>query len=144
MTPKKKFLLGTFFVFLFAIACAIVAVCMLLLFSEVYTYIIAAVAAICAIAGFLTGWDHLKLSRQIFCKACGQRLDFDTDVDYDIADVIETDKSVVDVVEFHTECSNCGHEHDFSKKFTVGTVDKNGNSHYKDVDTLIKKMFKTK
>lgn len=144
MKPKTKFLIGTLFMFLFALACAIVAICMVMLYSEIYTYIIAGVAAFIAIPCFMVTFDSLKLSRQIFCKKCGQRLNLDTDVDYSIVSVDETKSGVYDDVDFDTCCHECGHEHSFHKKFKVASIDNNGNLHHKDIDTLIKNMFRFK
>jgi hypothetical protein len=81
------------------------------------------------------------------CKQCGHLLDV-TDTNYEGSDVTGDDNTGTakrkEAVSFDCKCPNCGLETSFTEHFTTGTVDKNGNVHEHDLNTMIKRYWKYK
>jgi hypothetical protein len=85
------------------------------------------------------------------CKQCGHLLEI-TDMTYGGMAIKDrassgqqyngTDRK--EDVEFDCKCPNCGCESNFTETFKTGSVDKNGNIHEDDLDSLIKKYWKYK
>lgn len=76
-----------------------------------------------------------------FCPNCGKKYDYETDISWEELERNSTEKSVKAKVEFECSCSNCGHVNEFTKEFTVATLDPNGNIKHHNISSLARKYF---
>lgn len=85
--------------------------------------------------------DRIRISR-IHCPHCGQKYDYDNDVEWHEADSTIYDKKSVSTIEFKCTCSECGKTTTFSKRFTTSSFDSNGNLKHTSCDSNARKYFK--
>ena len=76
-----------------------------------------------------------------FCSNCGKKYDYETDISWEELERNSTDKNVKAKVGFECTCSNCGTVHEFTKEFTIATLDPNGNIKHHNISSLARKYF---
>ena len=102
--------------------------------------IVGVIVFIGIVAGIVT-LTELNRRKTISCAKCKTRFDFETDVTYDEVESINDGKSNVAKIEFDCICKQCGANKIFTKKFTIASVDKEGNVKRNNVERNIKKYF---
>ena len=91
-----------------------------------------------------------KETNNIHCKKCGEKYDYNSDVeweetDFGVSTITRHDETTAEAkskVEFHCVCHNCGAEKTFRKKFTVGTANANGKVSTKSLESQVRNYFK--
>lgn len=76
------------------------------------------------------------------CPECGMKYNYEDDVEWRVGEVITSDRKQEANVEIACECANCGHVTEFEKKFTVATIDNQGNVKETNLESSIRKFFK--
>ena len=101
------------------------------------------ITPIVGIATFVfSSWEIKKIKRS-FCPYCGKKYDYDTEIEWEVADITEKDTSHVAAVDFTCHCGDCGQDHEFTAKFTVASVDKEGRVKQHNINNSIRKYFKS-
>lgn len=100
-------------------------------------------------ATFVGGVMETSRYHRTHCQACGHLLDVEdtTYLGMSVRDRGGNTYSGTDrkeEVQFDCKCPNCGRESSFSKSFTTGSVDKNGNVKTENLESLIKRYWKYK
>ncbi len=99
-------------------------------------------AAIIFIAAIATIADRVRIKRS-YCPYCGKKYDYEEDIAWETDNVsIENDSKQVATLDFECTCSACGKTTTFSKKFTIGQFDNQGNYKEYNVKSLARKYFK--
>lgn len=94
-----------------------------------------------AIVGAFLVINDKKRIRRSYCPYCGEHYDYETDVSWEVQDVVTSDNSQKANIEFVCECSNCGEETTFTQNFTISSF-KNGEYVEKNIYVEAKKYFK--
>ncbi len=156
-TPRQKALKKNFIFGLVVLIIGIVAApAALVLFnianSPDGTEVLSVLALVCialAGGGIVGGGYALffesKRIRRSYCENCGEKLDYETDVAWELRDEVisstnETAKKEA-IVEFETKCHKCGHEKNFTQKFVTGRVDKDGKVTHTNLNKSCRKYF---
>jgi hypothetical protein len=115
--------------------------------SATLFFVIGGILVIFGVALAVGGVLETRHYHRTHCKQCGHLLDV-TDTNYEGSDVTGDNNTGTakrkEAVSFDCKCPNCGLETSFTEHFTTGTVDKNGNVHERDLDTLVKRFWKYK
>ena len=89
----------------------------------------------------IMSWDFLR-HRVIFCKDCGHKFNYETEVGYDLRDEVVHDKKRVATVDFECKCSKCGSTREFFRRFETAYIDDKGRVHHRNLRNEIKSLFK--
>ena len=144
MTPRKKALMkntiATIVWFLIGVVVAVIGV----MNADMTDWggFVAAIGALLIIFALSSGGQTKKRIKRSYCPECGEKYDYNDDVEYVVSEEIEKNTSIEAVVDFECTCGNCGNSTEFTEKFTIASIDKNGNVVYKNLGTEAKKYFK--
>lgn len=102
-----------------------------------------------AVTGIVSGGMFLfyesKRIKRSYCENCGEKLDYESDVSWEVVDEVITSTQETATkkarVEFETKCHNCGHEKTFSQKFTTGHVNKEGKVTHTNLNKACRNYF---
>ncbi len=143
MTPRKKALrkntIATIVWFLIGLAVAIVGV--MNADTTDWGGFVAAIGALLIIFALSSSAKTKKQIKRSYCPNCGAKYDYNDDVEYQVSEEIQKQASIEAVVEFECTCGNCGNTTEFTEKFTIASIDKNGNVVYKNLGIEAKKYF---
>ena len=79
-----------------------------------------------------------------YCRKCGEKYDYDCDVEWNVVDVKCEEKKEETIVSISCTCHNCGVERSFERKYITATIDDKGNEKIKPIEPQIKRCFKKK
>ena len=134
-SPLKKQLLKIrlFFLALLVISIVLIAV------SEVTMFF-----GFIGLVAVFVYFPSVKQTKRQYCKACGEKYDYEEDVGFEIEGEESTTTSVRAIVKFECHCKQCGKVHEFTEKLCVANYDaKKGRWNKRDLRTLCKKYFKS-
>lgn len=140
MTPKKKCLRTAFILIAVAVAFVIVAVCAFTIFNSA---LIGIIAGFLALMLFVLGFSYLSDARCLYCPKCGEKYNYDN-VSWAVNNTTEKERRVVAEVDFEVRCSHCGAEREYTRNYTIATVDDNGKVRNYNLKDIIRKQFKSK
>lgn len=115
-----------------------------------------AFGGICEIVALIV-WlpSELKRVKRCFCPECGEKYNYNNDVEWEVSDVEIKEKSTnpnsdkkqvagvrIEHIEAECTCSKCGANSCFSHKFRTGVVYDNGQVKVQNIQTIVKKYFK--
>ena len=99
--------------------------------------------------------SELKRVKRCFCHECGERYDYNRDVEWDVTEVEIKEKSTnpnsnrrqvvgirIEHVDVECSCENCGATASFSHKFRTGEEYDDGHAKVQNIQTLVRKYFK--
>ncbi len=117
--------------------------------SSFYWLIMVAFGPIGILVSLTNFFEDNRHINRIYCRKCGELLDYETDVEWDETDcgissfsnANGTTTTAKSRVTFHCVCHNCGTEKNFSKKFVIGTLDKKGLKT-NSLESQVKKYFR--
>ena len=91
----------------------------------------------------LIGPFAIKELKRLFCENCGEKFDYENDVEWEVVEEISEGNSRTAVVEFTCTCGKCGDTKSFTKKFKVASYDsQKGTWRQQNLNTLCRKHFK--
>lgn len=137
------------------IAGAIVAACALIILIIGAALTVDALRAIGifgilgAIISVWVGYDRLEKVKRSYCPACGKKFDYENDVSWEETEENEktnsssssTTATLEATVEVQCHCANCGNSIEFTKKFIIAKMDKDGKVTRKNLRTEVRKYF---
>ena len=140
MTPKKKCLRIAFILIAVAAVFVIVAVCAFTIFNSA---LIGIIAGLLALMLFVLGFSYLKDASCLYCPKCGEKYNYDN-VSWAVNNTTEKERRVVAEVDFEVRCSHCGAEREYTRNYTIATVDDNGKVRNYNLKDILRKQFKSK
>ena len=97
----------------------------------------------------------LKKVKRCFCPECGEKYDYDNDVEWEVSEIEIKEKITnpksdrkqlagirIEHVDVECHCANCGATNSFSHKFRTGEVYDDGQVNVKNIQIIVKKYFK--
>lgn len=141
VTPRRKRII--FSIILFSVMAVIAFVITIVGFAVVSPImgVIGLFALLLVAASAIDSYRDINLS---YCKKCGEKYDYDCDVEWDTSDVKYVSRREETIVSINCTCHNCGVERSFRRKYITGTVDDKGNVKIKPIEPQIKHSFKKK
>lgn len=76
------------------------------------------------------------------CKKCKTQYDFDRDIEYSVENTYTEGNRQYATVAFCCHCPNCGAQNRFTRKYTVASIDNQGNIKENNLSVLIRRDFK--
>ena len=99
--------------------------------------------------------SELKRVKRCFCPECGEKYDYNRDVEWEVSDIEIREKNanpnsdrkqIVGIrfehVDAECHCARCGATRSFSQKFRTGVVYDNGQVKVDNIQVIVKKYFK--
>lgn len=83
-----------------------------------------------------------KRIKRTYCPECGEKYDYDEDIEWEVEDVVTGEKREEATIEVECCCGNCENERSFRVKMTTAYFDANGNLKENNLYNQMKKYFK--